>query len=270
MLTAMTSLAGRTIAALRAEHEQLLRVAPAMSAAQLTGPSGAADWTVADVLSHLGSGAEITLADVRAARGEGEPPGPGFNQGVWDRWNAMRPEEQAARSLEANADLVAALEGFTAQQQESVRLKVGFLPQPLPLASFAGLRLHEAVHHGWDVRVGADPSATVGDDSARVLADHLTGGLSFLLGFIAQPDVLTEPAVVSIEGTPLSLVVADRAELTPAGTEAGTEATAVFGGPVESVIRLIAGRLTEEHTPPGVTVTGNVSLDDLRRVFPGF
>jgi|tagenome__1003787_1003787.scaffolds.fasta_scaffold20522750_1 uncharacterized protein (TIGR03083 family) len=266
MLTAMTTLASRTIAALRAEHDQLVRAVPAMSAAQLTGPSGAADWTVADVLSHLGSGAEITLAGVRAALGEAPPPGSGFNESVWDRWNAMPPEDQAARSLEVNADLVAALEAFTAEQQETVQLSVGFLPQPVPLASFAGLRLHEAVHHGWDVRVAADPAATLGDDSAGVLADHLTGGLSFLMGFIAKPAVLAEPAVVSIDGTPLSLVLTDRAAL----TSAGAEATAVFRGRLESVIRLIAGRLTDDHTPPGVTVTGNVSLADLREVFPGF
>ncbi len=32
----------------------------------------------------------------------------------------------------------------------------------------------------------------------------------------------------------------------------------------------MAGRLSPEHTPDGVAVTGNVTLDDLRRVFPGY
>ena len=46
--------------------------------------------------------------------------------------------------------------------------------------------------------------------------------------------------------------------------------TATFVGPAESVVRLLAGRLKPEHTSDGVEVTGNVSLDDLRQVFPGY
>jgi hypothetical protein len=36
------------------------------------------------------------------------------------------------------------------------------------------------------------------------------------------------------------------------------------------VARLLTGRLTPPFTPEDVTVTGNVGLDDLRRVFPGY
>jgi hypothetical protein len=32
----------------------------------------------------------------------------------------------------------------------------------------------------------------------------------------------------------------------------------------------MAGRLTAPYTPDDVDVTGNVSLDDVRRVFPGY
>lgn len=56
----MTDLADRTIAALRAHHDELAAVVAGLSDEQLTAPSGSADWKVADVLSHLGSGAEIT------------------------------------------------------------------------------------------------------------------------------------------------------------------------------------------------------------------
>ena len=47
-------------------------------------------------------------------------------------------------------------------------------------------------------------------------------------------------------------------------------ATATFDGPLEAGIRLMAGRLKPEHTPAGVDVTGNVTLDELRKVFPGY
>jgi hypothetical protein len=35
------------------------------------------------------------------------------------------------------------------------------------------------------------------------------------------------------------------------------------------VVRLLSGRLGREHAA-GVTVTGNVTLDELRTVFPGY
>jgi hypothetical protein len=46
--------------------------------------------------------------------------------------------------------------------------------------------------------------------------------------------------------------------------------TASFTGPLEATIRLIAGRLGPAHTPNDLTVTGNVTLQELRTVFPGF
>src|SRR5690242_8676878 len=196
----MTTFAARTIAALRAEHDGLASAGAAISPAQLKGPSGAADWTVAQVFSHLGSGAEITLAAFRAGTGEAEAPGPDFNQRVWDRWNAMSPEAQAAGAVESNAALVAALEALTPEQHESLAINPGFLPQPVPLATFAGLRLSEVAHHGWDIRVGDDPAAALSDGTAALLAEHLSGGLSFFLSFIAKREAIAEPAVIGIDG----------------------------------------------------------------------
>ena len=55
------------IAALRNSHERLAALAAAVTDAQLTGPSYDKDWTVAQVFSHLGSGAEIALPASRAS-----------------------------------------------------------------------------------------------------------------------------------------------------------------------------------------------------------
>jgi uncharacterized protein (TIGR03083 family) len=262
----MTTLAIRTIAALRSEHEALARTVAAFSTEQLTGPSGAADWTVADVLSHLGSGAEITLASLRASLGEAEPPASDFNQGVWDRWNALSPQDQAAGWLESDAALVTALETVPLERHDDIQVKLGFLPQPIPFASFTAMRLSEVVQHGWDVRAGVDPAAALAEPAALLLAEHLSGGLGFLLGFIGKAGAVSEPVVVEISKTPYRIVVDDGVRLT---TDA-PPATATFAGPLESVMRLVYGRLTPRHTPAGVEVTGNVSLDELRAVFPGF
>src|SRR3954451_21727415 len=149
----MSSLADRTIAGLRTTPDKLAAFVPRLTEDQLNRPSGASEWTVAQVLSHLGSGAEITLAGYRAAL-DGEPaPEQDFNQGVWDRWNAMSPQDQAAGFLEHDNVLVETVEGLSAEQRENVQVKLGFLPSALPLASVLGMRLNESVHHTWDVLV---------------------------------------------------------------------------------------------------------------------
>ena len=262
----MTTLAGRTIAALRGEHDTLAGTVPALTAEQLTGPSGASEWTVADVLSHMGSGAEITLADLSASLGVAEPPGPGFNQSVWDRWNALSPANQALGWIGSDTALVAALEAIPVEQHDDLKVKLGFLPEPLPLASFAAMRLSEVAQHSWDVRAGLDPAAALAEPSAQLLAEHLSAGLVFLLGFIGKPDAAGGPAVVEIAGTPFRIVLEEQVRL----TADAQPATATFTGPLESAMRLIYGRLTPEFTPAGVEVTGNVTLDDLRAAFPGF
>ncbi|WP_305788697.1 maleylpyruvate isomerase family mycothiol-dependent enzyme [Symbioplanes lichenis] len=261
----MTTTAGRTIAALRSEHDALVATTEALTPEQITGPSGATEWTVADVLSHLGSGAEIQLAGLRAALGEAETPGPDFNQSVWDRWNALSPQEQATGWQESNAALVAAFEAIPESRHDELKVTT-FLPEPVPLASFAGLRLSEVAPHGWDVRAGLDPAAALAEPATTLLAEHLSGGLGFLLGFIGKPAEAGEPAVVAVAGTPYSIVLADRAAL---ATDAPAP-TATFTGPLESALRLLYGRLAARYTPAGVEVTGNVTLDQLRAAFPGF
>jgi hypothetical protein len=39
---------------------------------------------------------------------------------------------------------------------------------------------------------------------------------------------------------------------------------------MEAWLRLAAGRLKANHTPADVQITGPISLDDLRAVFPGY
>jgi hypothetical protein len=45
--------------------------------------------------------------------------------------------------------------------------------------------------------------------------------------------------------------------------------SATFDGPAEAFVRLVSGRLKAPHDKD-VTVDGSVTLDDLRRVFPGY
>ncbi len=261
----MTSLADRTIVALRLTHDQTVSLVESLTPEQLTGPSGASEWTVAQVLSHLGSGSEIGLAGYRAALDGTPAPGSDFNPRVWERWNAMSPQGQASGFLEHDALLVETLEALTPEQRESTLVDLGFLPAPVPLATAAGMRLNETAQHAWDIAVTLDPLATISSDTADVLVEHFDGGIGFLLGFIGRADQLSEPAVVALDGTALAISVADEVSLVH-----GAQPTATLTGGAEALVRLVGGRLAEAYTPDAVTVTGNVTLADLRRVFPGY
>jgi uncharacterized protein (TIGR03083 family) len=259
----MSSLLDRTIVALRTNHDDLATVVANMSEDQLTGRSGAADWTVAQVLSHLGSGAEIMRGQLTfATAGEARKT---ENTAIWARWDAASPREQAAGFLEHDEQLVRELEGLGADERLTLKVDLGFLPEPAPLSTMAGMRLNEVAQHAWDVRVALDPRAELEPASAVALGEHFTGGLSFLLGYTAKPE--SAPSTLRLAAGDVALVIDDeRVSLTPSVEDA----TATFDGSMEAFLRLLAGRLRPTFTPPGTTVSGNISLDDLRRVFPGY
>ncbi|MEV4747219.1 maleylpyruvate isomerase N-terminal domain-containing protein [Streptosporangium sp. NPDC049248] len=267
----MSTLAERTIAALRITHDDLVAFVRGLDAADLGRRSGASEWSVAQVLSHLGSGAEIGLATLRAALGGREAPGQDFNHGVWDRWNAKDPEAQAKDFLVADAEIVSAFEGLDADARERLRVKLGFLPAPADVALVAGMRLNEAALHSWDVRVAFDPAAVVAPDTAGVLTDLYSGPLDFMVGFMGRPDAL-DPRLA----TTLRVETSDPERVLgltlgeTVGFSEVPEPADTLSLPAEAWVRLLGGRLAPEHTPPSVSVTGDgVTLDDLRRVFPG-
>lgn len=261
----MTTLTNRSVATLRRLHDALAAVVPTLSDEDLALRSGASEWPVSQVLSHLGGAAEIGRAGYTAAIDGTEPPGPDFSPSVWGRWNALDPRAQAAGFLEYDAALVELLESLTPEQRDELRIQT-FLPDPVPLQTIVGMRLSEFAQHSWDISVAFEPSATLDDEAGALLVEHYATGLGFLLGFIGKAAALAEPAVVEIAGSGLSLVIADRVEL----TAEAPPATATLTAEPESVIRLFGGRLTPSHTPVSVAVTGNVTLDGLRAVFPGY
>jgi uncharacterized protein (TIGR03083 family) len=259
------SLADRVVHSLRAHHDRLAALVPTLDEAALTSPSGATEWRVCDVYSHLGSGAEISRRPLAAAA-EGKPAPEADNEAVWARWDAATPQEQAEWFVGSDAAYVEAVEALDGHQRESLSVDLGFLPAPVPFVVAAGMRLNEVVLHTWDVEVAFDPEAQVDAEAAGLLLDLLAGPLSFLLGFTAKPEELSGPAAVHADRFGLHLAP-DAVELLEATPVAPT---AHFAGHPEALVRLMAGRLRPEHTPEDVVVTGEVTLDELRRVFPGF
>ena len=256
------TLTDRTIAALRSNHDHLAAVVGGLTDEQLRAPSGASDWTVADVLSHLGSGSEINRYTLERAVGrDADVPD---NQEVWDRWNALPPSEQASGSLESIDRLVTLLEGLTAEQRAGTMVDLGFMPQPVPLATTLGMRINEQALHVWDVEVAVDPAAGLSEEAAGLVMEHFASTMAFLLGFSGKREELP-PTRLAI-GTHTLVVGDDGIRV----AETVDHPSATFDGPVEAAVRLLAGRLGPEHTPTGLAVTGNVTLDELRAAFPGY
>ncbi|MGW4467609.1 maleylpyruvate isomerase family mycothiol-dependent enzyme [Micromonospora sp. NPDC004704] len=263
----MTTLADQPIAALRSGHDELSGFVRDLGPEDLVHPSGASEWQVSQVLSHLGSGAEIGLAQLTAARDGGPAPDGDFNRRVWARWDAMPPAEHASGFLEANQRLVEAYESLDPTTREELRVDVGFLPEPVDVATATRFRLSEFALHQWDVEVGFNPYATVTPTAVAALLDH-TGGM---LAWNGRPDALGgRQATLALRLTGPDQVhglrLGERIELTEVPEHPDGELVI----PAEAWLRLAVGRLGERYTPDTVRVTGPISLDDLRKVFPGF
>ncbi|MGW3606543.1 maleylpyruvate isomerase family mycothiol-dependent enzyme [Micromonospora sp. NPDC005161] len=263
----MSTAADQIISALRASHEELAALVRDLKEDDLLLPSGASEWQVSQVLSHLGSGAEINLATLTAARTGAPGPDGDFNRGVWQRWDAMPPAEHAAGFLEANQRLIETYEALDAESRASMRIDLGFLPDPVDVATAGRFRLSEFALHQWDVEVAFNPFAAVTPGAVPLLLDQIGG----MLAWTSRPQELAGRETTLLvrlhepEQT-YGLRLGEHIELTDTPEQPDGELTA----PAEAWLRLATGRLGPQHTPDGVRVTGPVSLDDLRRVFAGF
>lgn len=260
--------ADQIIDALRSGHDHLAALVRGLPADDLTRRSGAADWDVSQVLSHLGSGAEIALAALDASLDGAAVPGGDFNKEVWARWDAMSPAERAAGFLTASEALVARYEGLDARTRKELRIVLGFLPAPVDVTTAARMRLNEFALHTWDVEVAFDPAATLAPAATEPLLDQV----SMFLGFITKAEALNDrPVAIAVRVTSpdrsFGLSVADAVAL----TDEPAQPDAVLSAPAEWWLRLASGRHAAEHTPATVTLTGGkLTLDDLRGVFTGF
>jgi uncharacterized protein (TIGR03083 family) len=260
--------ADTVIAALRSGHDSLADRVSGFSDEDLAGPSGSAEWDISQVLSHLGSGAEISRATLQAAL-DGEPnPGSDFNHAVWDKWNAMTRRERADGFLEANQDLLALLESLDEQTKDNLSIDMGFLPAPVDVAIAARMRLNEFTLHSWDISVVSAEDAVLPADATAALLH----GEPSLIGWIGKADPLNgRQAVVAVTTTEPASVFALRLQASVSvDFDAPEQPDGTLTLPAEAWLRLVAGRLAPQHTPASVVATGAVGLELLRQVFPGY
>lgn len=262
----MESSARVWIEALRGSQRRLADLAGPLSPEQVRGQSYDTEWSIAQVLSHLGSQAEISRAGLDAAVAGQPQAGPESFQAIWAVWDARTPDEQAAESLAQDAAYMDQVEGLTDSQLDGIRAEL--FGMTFDAAGLVGLRLGEHAVHTWDVAVMFDPAATVAADAVALLMDRL----AMTAGFTGRPT--GEPWRVLIETTgPEQRFLVDpsgeRVALTAAAD--GESADARVRMPAEALLRLVYGRLDPGHTPPVEIVEGGPDvLDRLRAIFPGF
>jgi uncharacterized protein (TIGR03083 family) len=246
------------VAALRSSVSRLRDVVSRLGDADVTRRAYPAEWTIADVLSHLGSGAVITqrrLEDTLA----GTPTPDDFAPGVWDEWNAKTPVAQRDDALAADAALLARLEAVTSE--EAGRLTFAMGPMSLDFADFVGMRLNEHALHVWDVEVVDDPAATLPRQAAEIVVDNL----SLIARFTGRPTGDSTTITVATTDPVRVFEVALEPDSVTFGPGSDTDSVDLEL-PAEAFVRLVYGRLDSEHTPPG---DHGAALDVLRRVFPG-
>jgi uncharacterized protein (TIGR03083 family) len=248
------------ISATRRSHDRLTGLVTTLSSSQIKGRSYASEWTIADVLSHLGSQAEIFGAFLDAGFAGAPSPGQDVFQRIWGRWNALPPTEQIRQSIAANERLVSRFENLTAGEVAAFPLPM--FGAEVSLTELLGMRLGEHAVHTWDVAAGLDRTATLSPDAVDLLVDTL-GRLAARVGKPAET------------GGPIPVHTTDperwfTVTVTPAvsiTTESDQPADALRF-PAEAFVRLVYGRLDAGHTPAGVV--DGTPLHRLRSVFIGF
>jgi len=129
---------------------------------------------------------------------------------------------------------------------------------------FAQLRLAEHAVHTWDVAVALDPAATVAPDAVDILVDSAAEVAAWVGKAPASPVRLR------IDTTDPSRSYAFAAESGVAISPYSDEAVdGTMRLPAEAFLRLVYGRLDPNHTPPLELDAGDLTLDDLRAIFPG-
>jgi uncharacterized protein (TIGR03083 family) len=248
------------LAPLRGSVGRLHQLTRGLDDAQLQAQSYDSEWSIADVLSHIGSGAVImrrNLEDVLAGRTTPDD----FAPSVWDEWNKKSARVKADDALVTDEAVTEALEAVSPGDRTRVAFPMG--PITLDFDHAVAMRLNEHAFHTWDVEVVFDDGARLPHDATAVVVDNL----ELIARFAAKPTGATRSIAVrtSEPGRDFTVGLSTDSVEFVAGT-VGFEPDLEL--PAEAFSRLVYGRLDPAHTPD---FTGDESaLDTLRAVFPGF
>lgn len=254
-----TTLLGEAqIGALRSSVARRRDLAAPLTEPQLNRSAYPTEWTVAQVLSHLGSAAVITHRRFQDALAGQDTPDD-FAPGEWATWNAKSPVAQRDDALAADAALLARLENLRPEDRDRFSSEMGTMT--LDFAQFVGMRLNEHAFHSWDIEVIENPAATVPKHVAALVVDNLELVARFTAKPTGETAAITVATVAPARGFTIDLAPDAVTFQTPSDV---TDPD--LNLPAEAFARLVYGRLDAAHTPVG---DHGAELETLRRVFPG-
>jgi len=230
-----------------------------MSEEQYVASAHPTEWTVAQVMSHIGSAAVISKRNIDDSLNDRETPSE-FNQSVWDVWNAKTPHAMVTDSLDADQALLTRMQELTPEERQRFYRNLG--PWRLDFDQAVRLRLGEHVLHTWDIEEAFDTHATLQPEAVPFLFDNL----QLLMRFGAKPTERVHTLHIRTTEPSHNLELRQSGDAVTLN-EVDDMDVVDLELPAEAFIRLTYGRLDEKHTPAGIDRT---HLDELRRVFPGF
>ncbi|HLH22022.1 MAG TPA: maleylpyruvate isomerase family mycothiol-dependent enzyme [Chloroflexota bacterium] len=258
--------------AIRREYEVLDRWLTALHAQAWQGPTACSEWPVYKVVSHLGSGAEITLQTLQEQVGGGPPADQEARQRVWSHFDSLAaPQPLHDEFRDRNQQFFAYLDKLPAGEREH---RVKFFAGELPLPGYLLYRLGEFTMHSWDVRVGLDPTA-------RLLASTIGPYLPQALGTMNRR--ANKDAKQALDGTAWNValwgpverqfaVVVRNGNVEAVDEPPGTPAASLRTSD-EAFCRLCVGRLPLEQAERDgeVDIGGDRAIAlRLNQLFPGF
>jgi len=264
-ITDLASMFDAWYSALMNSHLRLTDLVAGLTPEELEGSSYASEWNIAQVLSHLGSGAEIFSLLLKAGLNGDPAPEREVYLPIWERWNAKRPEQQTHDSLRFNAEFLEQMVALDDSQRRALHLSM--FGQDQDVIDLLRLRLSEHAVHTWDVAVALDQDATIASDAVVLLLDILERRVNRSAKPTEKP---IEVRIVTQDPKRLFVlnVNIDGAVLRPLTNLEVAEFKASLELPAEAFIRLVYGRLGLEHRHK--IYEDGVDIDALRQVFPGF
>src|SRR5437879_5236982 len=128
------------LSALHSSVDRLAGVVRPLDDVAVAGRAYPSEWTIADVLSHLGSSAVIAQRRLDDAL-TGSPTPDDFNPGVWDEWNAKTSRTKVDDGLVADGAFVARLDAVAPGERGRFKTTMG--PLEFDWDAFVRMRLNE-------------------------------------------------------------------------------------------------------------------------------
>ncbi|MFC8501331.1 maleylpyruvate isomerase N-terminal domain-containing protein [Pedococcus sp. NPDC057267] len=253
-------------------HDRLAARAAELSPSGATRGSFCTDWSVAQVFSHLGSGAQIGALALEAARTGAPPPDP---WPVWNVWDAKPPLTMVADFAPSDRAYLDALDEVVPEVEGGHQLLIPIDGRPWPLALALTARLVEMALHEWDIAVAGDSTAEVDPAAAAFVLQ------AFPLQVAAQGAAASvvqglAPLTAEVEvRDPTDLLHLDLltsgARLSRQTPPAEEEPDALLTLPDAAAwMRLVSGRWRPRVDDERARLTGDLTFADLWQLFPGF